>query len=160
MSQILKAVDDIKSLASRFRGFLEVAETLEKIGNLQQLESEATDKTARAQKDAAAADATIEQKKGIVSKLDEEIEYARKSAEEIIANAKQRAMTIVDEAGVQGNELLRVVSAKKAAFESELGALRDKMGFVEGAIKEKEAILAGVLSKIDEAKERVSSLFK
>lgn len=160
MSQILKAVDDIKNFASKFRGLAEVAETLEKIGSLEQAEKEAKNKADAAVKLAGEYEIEAISKQKRVSKLDEEIEYAKKSAEEIIAGAKQRAMSIVDEAGVKGNDLLRVVSEKKVAFDKELKDLRDKMGLVTAAVSEKEAVLAAINAQINKAKEQVASLLK
>lgn len=160
MSQILKAVDDIKGLASKFRGFLEVAETLEKIGSLEQAEREANNRAEIARVGCDVADKNLAVKQEQVSKLDAEIDYAKKAAEEIIANAKQRSMNIVDEAGVKGNDMLRVVSEKKAAFEKELKDLRDKMGVVTTAVSEKESVLAAINAQINKAKEQVASLLR
>lgn len=160
MSHASKAAEDIKSFASRVRSFLEVADALEKIGSLEQAESEALVKADRARQEGAAAEAEANKKKADLAKVDEEIEYARKSAEEIVSNAKTRAMAMLDEAGVKANETVRMASDRKSSVESEILTAGEKLRGLLSTIAEKESVLKAVNSKIEEAREKVASLFK
>lgn len=160
MSQVQKAADDIKSFVSRIRGFIEVADTLEKIGSIEQAEREAKAKADAARSDAASAVSDLAQKQEKVSKIDEEIAYAKKSAEEIVANANKRAMSMVDEAGTRAQEIVRDASGHKDAIVKEISDLGVKRGELSAFIAEKEKELAAVVNKIAEAREKVASLFK
>ena len=158
MSNATKAAEDILSFASRIRSFLDVAEFLKGLGSLEQAESELKIKVKSANEEALKAIGDAAGKKLIVAKLDEEIEYARKSAEEIVANAKSRAMSIVDEGGVEANKIVRGASDKKSLIENQIKDLDAKLYDVKNAIAAQESILRAVTSKIEEAKAKVASL--
>lgn len=160
MSEILKAAEDIVSYASRIRSFLQVADVLKRIGNIEQAEGEAKNRAESARQEADAADAILENKNAQVAKVVEDIEYAKKSAEEIIANANRRAMEIVDGAGVRANEAFRAADEQKMSIEKEISALLGKRDDMLAFISEKESELSVIVAKISEAKEKVASLFK
>lgn len=160
MSQVLKAADDIKSFASRIRGFLEVAETLERIGNLEQAQSEAQSKTNAVLKNVESIEALITEKKELISKLDSQLEEAKKMADGIISEAKKRAVEIFNEAGIKSNDVVRAASDKKSSIEQDIVSASEKLADIVLKIAEHETILGTVFGKIEEAKEKVSSLFK
>lgn len=160
MSEILKAADDIVTYASRIRSFLEVADVLRRIGNLEQAENHANAKAEKARGDAEIAVRILAEKDALIAKANDEIEYAKKSADEIISNARNRAVSILDEASIKANESLRITLGKKDSVEHSLLELKSKYDSLIGAISDKEAVLHAINEKIKETKERIASLSK
>lgn len=158
MSNAMKAADDIKSLASRFRSVLEVAEVLEKIGSLEQAVRDAESKKKAAYADAEKAVSLLNDKAEELEKANAEIGKAKEASASIVAQANQKAGVIIAEAEVKAGEIISKANSDKAVVEEAIKSLNAKSVSLSGEISKQESHLADIKKHIQDAKSKISGI--
>jgi polyhydroxyalkanoate synthesis regulator phasin len=153
-----KAVEDIKKFGRMYKGFLAVAEDLERLGSLEQAMKEAEGRMAL----------MLDEEKKKAAELEEmgrNLESVKAEGAQILRAANSDASAIVKEAMAKGEEL--VVSADAIAAqtkakaeelyaeaEKEVKAMSDKVMVLDSEITAKEAQLKELEEQIAAIKER------
>lgn len=153
-----QAAAEIKSIAARLRGFIEVADTLDKLGNLDQAVRDAETRKNAAYKDAEKVVAALKTKNDELAKADAEVKASVEKVRETVLTAEATAATIIAEAKEKAQELVRrahedVKNAEKqrASLVTEMAAMNDKtitksneLAQINRQIQETKAKLAAI----------------
>lgn len=158
MSNVMKAADDLKSLAARFRPFLEVAAVLEKIGSLEQAVRDAEIKKASAQKEAEKVEAQVSFAREELAKVKSEVSEVKATSNGILDNARADAGVIIKEAREEVLTIMRNAEEVKASSDANVSANRITINAQSQEIKRLEGQLAEIRNHIQEAKRRITGI--
>jgi len=160
MSNAMKAADDIKSLASKFRAVLEVASVLEKIGSLDQATRDAESRKNKAYDDEKKALLLCMDLDGKVALKQEAIKVAEEQADYIVVKAKQKAAEIFEEAQAKKVAESAKAAEAKAYADACVVAKKAELESVSKLIAEKQVELEAVTSQIDSVKSKLALFLK
>ena len=160
MSNPMKAAEDLKVLANRFRSILEVADVLEKIGSLEQAERDAASRKDRAYAEEKKAHLLLLDLDGKVALKQEAIKLAEEQAEEVVAKAKEKAQAVYAEMAEKNAAHLKQISELKLSADAAIIAKRLELDDVKSQVQAKKVELEEVSSQIAAVKSKLSSLFK
>lgn len=158
MSNVMKAADDLKSLAARFRPFLEVAAVLEKIGSLEQAVRDAEIKKASAQKEAEKVEAQVSFAREELAKVKSEVSEVKATSNGILDNARADAGVIIKEAREEVLTIMRNAEEVKASSDANVSANRITINAQSQEIKRLEGQLSEIRNHIQEAKRRITGI--
>jgi hypothetical protein len=152
------AAEQIKNFGSKLKGFLEAAEFLEKIGNIENYESEVMARKNAAIKAEAEAVAALCKAEEDLSFALEKVKAAEDMAKSILSEADKKA---ADRKQFAESELEKVildggVKIKKVEADIKERLLMSKE--IDGQIAEKAAELSAIKKNIEEAKAKIASL--
>lgn len=159
MSNAMKAADDLKSIAARFRGIIEIAGVLEKIGSLEQAEREAHSRKESADKAASEAKKKAEVAEQALARYEKEFSDARLLSQQIISNAKQDAIGIFEKANAKADEIEQKALQRRSVIENEIVDRIKQSDNLHNTIKEQTKVLESITLRISEARKSVESLF-
>lgn len=160
MSTPQKACEDIKNLAQRFKGFIEVGELLEKIGNIEQAERDAVSRMNQAYLAAEEADKAKVLAEEDLRIAKSKIEHAKAEALKIEQAAYDQRLETLKSAAERGQEIVKEAEAKKSAILSEIAGHRSGLEQVQIQIVESRKELDDLKAKIEEVKSKFSALLK
>lgn len=150
----VKAADDIRNLATKFRQLIELGNFLEGVANLEQLAVEAnrTRDAAVLERDtavAAAVDARkeLDKLKQAAKELKDHIEQAPAL---VLDEAKAEAAQIVAKARDKADKLLAEATARKQSIDEGVAAANDELTRVTDAAKESSRVLDDMNQQIAE----------
>ncbi|MGL5735552.1 MAG: hypothetical protein ACRCYS_11860 [Beijerinckiaceae bacterium] len=154
-SNIKEAIGNFKASAQSLRAFIDLADKLEALGDIEAAEAEIGGRLSAKQRELDALQERIgelnEQAGAIISaaksEADEAISNARSSAEKAVADAKVNASAIINDAREKADASL----ANAQAADERAVAAAEK---VEAA----QAELDGLDAKIDEARAKINAL--
>ena len=153
MNEILNAADEVRKLNRMFQGLAKTVEVLDRIGTLEQAETEAKVKLESLDRDLAAKEAEHQAR---MEELAEQhamtiaaVHAAIEEAEATKAQAMEDAQSIREQASKDAAGVLAAAEVKKAAMEAEIGALEDKIKAYNLERSEVEAKLAEAQSALD-----------
>lgn len=160
MSNAKQAADQIKSFAGRLKGFLEAADYLDKIGDIEQLEKESIlrkDQAIKAEAEAKfnlsvqekAIQAQEARMKNLVAEGEKEIDAGRKKNEAAISESRNEAERIVSEA-----------KSKKASLEKEIAESKQILAKIKEEVEYRTEELKGVRNEITKAKEQIAAFLR
>jgi chromosome segregation ATPase len=158
MSQFTKAADDIKSVANKLRGFLEIADALEKIGNIEHAakSAEAVKEKANAEALAAKAQAAEAAKKLDAVLVD--VNVAKEMAAEIEQNAKAKSAELLDEAKAKVLQVeADIENQKLQAKHAQVSAVKELSDLNEQIISKKNE-LSDIKSQIALIKQKIQNV--
>jgi hypothetical protein len=173
MAKAHEAADAIRRMAKQYEQMVVAAETLEKIGSLEQATTEMT-----VQRDAAAVerDAVLAElakaKCAVVdakNKAAERLANAELEAESIVENAKAtadlRAKEIFDDAETRADALIRAAEAKRAdalaaaaAARGDVEIAKGELAAIELQVAERGEVAAALEKRIAKAQEKMAKM--
>ena len=160
MSNAMKAADDLKSIAKRFQGIMEVAQILEKLGSLEQAERDAVVRKDAAYAEEKKAQLLILELDGKVAMKQEAIKKAEELAEGIVLKAKEKAQQVYNELAEKNAAALKQSNEIKVLAEAAVSAKRVEVEDLNKQIAAKKLELEDVSSQIAAVKAKLSALFK
>lgn len=158
MSNATKAADDIKSLAARFHSVLEVADVLEKIGNLDQAVRDAENRKNVAIKESERAVGDASEKKKILAGILSDIESAKGAVDQQQKNARAQANEIIDDARAKSVEIVKGAEQMRSNSSAHVRAETSKVDALKRDIAQLEGVLAGIKTHIQEAKRKITEI--
>lgn len=160
MSNAMKAADDLKSIAKRFQGIMEVAQILEKIGSLEQAERDAVARKEAAYAEEKKAQLLILDLDGKIAVKQEAIKIAESQADHIVVKAKEKAQQVYNELAEKNAASLKQANEIKVLAEAAVSAKRVEVEELNKLISAKKLELEDVSSQIAAVKSKLSALFK
>lgn len=158
MDNLTKAADDLKRLAGKFKGIVELAETLEQIGSFEQAAREATARREGALAEEKRIRETLEALNEKIKGMDDLIHQRRIKAEQIIKAANEKALEIVkDGEGCAKKIVEDAERSEKVIYEETLTA-KVSLEVFQKSIRTKEAELLEIKGQIQTAKDKIASL--
>jgi len=158
MANIKQAADDLRNIANRFKGILEVQAALEQIGDIQAATTENQNLKAKAISDYQEAKKQLEGINLKISEANEAAKAASSKAEEIAASARKRADLIIVESKNAAAAIKKDAENAVDAVNKQLAGLKSEVNRVLAKIDEKNKELDNVQSAIREAKSKITSL--
>jgi len=173
MSELLNAVDQIKSWANKNRAIVVLADELEKIGSLEQAAQEArrsadsaTQRVKTADKKLSDVNAAIEAAEVRLAEAVQKAASIRKESSELIessvARAKSQAAGVISEADrvlqQARSEAAGIISAARSQSEAKKSELKELQKAVEDAAAELHKYTEALRSKKEEALRTMASL--
>ena len=158
MDNLTKTAEDLKRLAVKFKGILELAEALERIGSFEQAAREAT-----ARKDAALAEekgirGTLDARERDLAAADKLIEDKAQEAKQIRKVANENANAIVRIAEKKAKEIVEEAEKSETIVYGETLKAKVSLEELQKSIKAKEAELLKIKGQIQTAKDKIASL--
>lgn len=158
MTTALKAAEDLKNLANRFKGVIEAGEYLQELGDLQQATQEAKNGRDAARKEAEEAKAILAELQSQIKSADQSIAKAREEAAGIVREAEERSKDIVTDANAQGFYVKQEAERRRDEFIREGNGHKKSLENIQAQIAEETKKLQGILAEIENAKKRISSI--
>ncbi len=160
MSSAIKAAEDIKLIASRFRGFIEAADVLARIGSLEQAENDALVKKDAAYKAADTAIEFLKAKEKEIEDVKAQFEAVEEEAEKIKNTAKDHAVFILKDAKEKAALVVKEAGTKKLEIGQQIVELRKSFAQAQSELDSKKEELAAVIEQIASVKTKLQVLFK
>lgn len=160
MSNTSKAAEDIKGLAKKFSGFLEVASVLEKIGSLEQAERDANSRKEKAYKEAEEAQSMSEKQKIELAKAVAEVEVMKNKSLELEQFGNKRFSDIVKDAKEKSEQIINEANANKAIIVNEIELEVIKHNKIKEDIEKAKVELASIESQIKEMKNKIAAFVR
>lgn len=157
MSNTMKASEDIKFLASKFKEILEVAEVLGRIGSLEQAERDAGIRKDAAYKAADEATATLKGRLDELSMHEGFVEDKKYLASKIEKDAAVKASSLVDAAIAKANDIVSKANNSKDLIVKEAQELSDKNNSLKKSLADGNAQLGFINDQIAEAKRKIAA---
>lgn len=158
MANIKQAAEDLKNIANRFKGILEVQAALEQIGDIQAAAKENENLKAKATADYQEAKRQLENIHHRIQESGKAADAAEAKASEIIANANKRADGIISESKKASEAIKQDGDRLRDSINSQVAGLKSQVAKLEGDIQAKKQELENLQSAIKEAKSKVASL--
>lgn len=160
MSQYSKALDDVRVLAKKFQGIIELAKALEEVDKLENVAKEAEGLKIKAQGELAAVKEQIEKSKGDLEVVESAIKYADAKAEKIVEAANVKGNSIVDEAIAESKKLFDDVEKKKKLFDDQFVAAGKELASLQADIELKKQELESIKKEKEAVKQQFAALLK
>jgi len=161
MSKNLKqAAEDVRALSRMFKGVTTLADVLDEIGSIEQLEREAKMRAENAGKAANQADALAKEAKSDLAKAKEKVKAAEDKAAEVVADAAAQAAKIVADAKAEADALLSGVQDKCLAANATLGEIHASIEAAQKARNTAEAECSAVEAKLAKIKAQVAKVLE
>lgn len=152
MSNFSKAADDIKTIASKLKQFIELSEALEKIGSVEQAARDAEAKKSLAYKETEAAYAELEKAKKKLEAAEAGIFAANVKAKDLEEAAFNKAKAIVSEAHDKAAAVEKAMQAKSKELDQKFIAATAELKNYNDEIAAKAEELAHIKAEIDAVK--------
>jgi len=152
MSMKLKAADDIRTLANRFKAIIEVADMLEAIGSLEQAAQEAMNRRDAAVKAEAEQDARLLAVKMEVKEMQGGLAAIEAKGLEIEKMHQEKAAKIVDDANLEASAVLFEAQEKKAALAKEYAKIRFELDKLRDEYAAQKEVLESLKKEIEQVR--------
>lgn len=156
MSNLSKAAEDLKTIANRFKAVLEVADSLEKIGSLEQATKDAEIAKEKAYKENEETQAVIQAGKEDLAKMESELLEAKakiKSAEE---EATLKSYAILEKAQLEAKSIVDKSCEEKLLIEEKILESKKDLFLLDAKVKAKDEELVALQSQIEDIKKKLS----
>lgn len=157
MSNLSHAADSIKSMAAKFKGFLEVADALDKIGSIEQAERDAIIAKDKAYKDLEEGKMALAELQGDYEAADKKLIEIQKACVAKEEAAKAKAIDIVSEANKTAEQIIKNAEFKKTEFDKYVAQKNDALNLINSEISQKKAEYDNIVEKIKEVKAKLSA---
>jgi cell division septum initiation protein DivIVA len=160
MSAFNKAVGDIRRIAEQFKGIIELADELDKVGSLQQAANEA--KSAHTMNVAMVNKAKEEHAAAIVlvkeanEKAQKMVSDATSEADSLVKEAMDRASGIVVNGQAEGKKILTGVYNKKADIDNQVSVAQQELVNTNQSITHAKKILADLKEQLADIRKKVA----
>lgn len=158
MSNFKQAAEGIKNFAGRVRGFLEAADFLDHVGDIELAEKEALNRRDAALKDEAIVQNRLSDLKSEVMKWEAESEKARNSAIETKINAEAAANSLVSAAREKAVSIISEARADLSRIKDKIAEENKELQSVKARIEEEKEDIAVLDEKIRKAKETINKM--
>jgi colicin import membrane protein len=171
MSELLNAVDQIKSWANKNRAIVVLADELERIGSLEQAADEAQRKMSAATKDLADVNAQIAagrqavkeataQAEHIIQIAAGELQSARSDASAIRREASDKASVIVSNATAQASTIREHSEAEAKSAQNDVRASKAEAARWQQEAAAAQKAVEDYKQQLADAKERAKAAFR
>lgn len=158
MANFKQAAEDLKNIANRFKGILEVQVALEQIGDIQAATAENEALKSKAIADYQEAKKQLENIHHRIQEAGKAAEAAEGKAEGIISVANKRADGIIAEANSVAVAIKKDGEKSRDLINKQISELKTQSSKIDADIKAKQKELENLQSAIKEAKSKVASL--
>lgn len=158
MSNAMKAADDIKALATRLRSILEVADVLEKVGNLEQAVRDAENRKNAAYKESEKAVNQAEAKNEELAIIKLEIESTKAIVSDRLSQTKLQAEQIIENAKAKASNIIKEAEEMRSNSSAHVRAETLKVDALKRDIAQLEGVLTGIKNHIQEAKRKITEI--
>jgi len=157
MSNLIKAAEDIRSLAKRFAPIFAVADALEKIGSIEQAERDAVIRKDAAYAEEEKAKAVLAAKHEQLKAVELDIEAAKQKAEEIVSKAHAKAEEIVALSHEKSDAIVKDAKSQKEIIEKAIDSHRVKFQDLTVLIEQKKAELDKINLELEKMKAKIAA---
>lgn len=158
MSATLQAAADLQAFAERLRAILEVAEVLQRIGNLEQAARDAQARQTQAYADAAAATVQLTDIQTQLQTAQQQVTSAQQQATQVCTEAQVRADTIRDLAEADAGDLVLLAQDEAQALRLQTSAASAELTQLVEQIQAKRHELQSIVDQIAKTKASIAAL--
>lgn len=160
MSKFKEAAEGIKNFAGRLRGFMETAEFLEKIGDLELAETEALNRRDSALQQEADAQASLSRVLDDVLKAEEAVKTATETAANLESASREKADQIIADAKKQGQRAIADLNLEIAGIKNQIMVENQNLDSVKNDVEEKKKELSECEEKVKDAKASIKKMLE
>jgi len=160
MSKYSKALDDVRVLAKKFQGIIELSKALEDIDKVENTAKEAEGLKIKAQEEVLAVKAQVEKAKGDLEVAESAVKYAESKADKIVEAAHVKSKSIVDEAIAESQGFFGDIEKKKKLFDDQFIMAGKELASVQADIVLKKEELESLKKEVESVKQKFSALLK
>lgn len=160
MSQYSKSVDDVKVLAKKFQGIIELASALEEIGKVENAAKEAQSLKEKCEKDYESAKAKLESFNMELLAKQEEVKAAEFKVGDLLDLAHKKAQVIVEAAQEKSKQVDMMLEKRKALFDEKFISAGKELSALEAEAVVKKSELEALKKEVEEVKSKFSALLK
>ena len=143
-----RAADEIRRFATKFKGFLEAADAMAAVGDLEQFAQEARGRRSLEEAGCREAQGRLALIEGKINEGKSEIERAGKKGEAIVQSAHAMSAEILEKAKAAANAVISSSIADVDRCKKDLLGLKDEVVSVQKEVDHKKAELAALGEKI------------
>lgn len=160
MSDLIKVAEDVKGLAKKFRGILELADALEEIGKLEQAAKEAQNLKQIAHDELNKIKESIEASKKDLEAAELSVSYANAKADKIVEAAHAKGSDIINQAVLKSNDVAWGIEKNKRSMDEKFISAGKELASIETDVVLKKQELEAVKKELEAVKQRFASLLK
>lgn len=146
---LLKSAEEFKKLANTFKAMIQLAEELEKIGNIE-AEKEKANKQASINKQ------LLEDSNKSLSSANAQVSEALLKAEEIVKNANEKAASIISGAKAQSLNIQKEGNEKKNFLDEKIIQLNAEIADLREEIKKSKIEYEEIQNRLVEVKKKLT----
>lgn len=159
-SQALQASEDIKNFCNKMQPLFSAAQTLEKIGKIDQVARETEERKVQADSEYKKIDDKLKAKKEELLLTQKEIDSARDKAVEILENAEKAGAVKLQTAHDQATQIHIANNKAKNELNDKSTELHKEVASLEVEVVAKKEKLDFLNNEIQSAKNKISALMK
>lgn len=160
MSNAMKAAEDIKQLARKFKPLFDAAEALEQIGSLEQAKRDAEIAKDKSYKEVELIKADIQALGFDFEKAQVRVAEAGEKAEQVEKRAYEKAQIILGEAEKKASDIVYSAQKQVRVFEGEKASLEQEVKSAKLEVLEKKKELQSIIDQIAEMKSKIAAFVK
>lgn len=160
MENLKQAVEQIKNFGGRVRGFLEAADYLDKIADIEIYEREAIARKDQAVKDEASAKEILAGVQGEIETAQGRVKQAQESAVIVESNARENADKIIQEAQGKADSIISEAKNKVSEIQEIIKSENQVLENVKNNISAANNELSEIQNKIKAAKDQIASFVR
>lgn len=160
MSNLIKVAEDVKGLAKKFQGILNLAQALEEIGSLEQAARDAVIAKDKNYEEVEKSKAAVEESKKDLLKALSEIEFAENKAKDIVNVAYEKATKIVSDAHEESLKAKAEIEKNKKIIDENFVAAGKELLALESDVLVKKQELNALKKEVEEVKQKFAALLK
>lgn len=158
MSKALVAADEIRAFAAKFKAIVSLADYLEEVGKLEQVEKEARAGAEKAKADETKARDSFGQVKAQLDAEVSKIKEVEQRAADLIAGANAEASAIVAEAKKAAGDTVAKAKATAEGYTKQVDAANQELRKAQESIAAANKELQAIEAKIADAKATVAKM--
>jgi len=160
MSKFIKTAEDIKVVAKKFQGFMELASALEEVGKLEQTAKEMAMLKDKAKEDLEKVNAEVLSAKAKLDEAELAVKFSEQKASKLVEAANNKASSIIESALNKAKDIDADLEKKKEALDEKFYSAGKELSAIEQAVLAKKQELESVKKEIDLVKQKVASFLK
>jgi chromosome segregation ATPase len=155
-----QAANDIRNFVNKLQPLFSAAEALEKIGNIEQLEREATERKANAERELEKILPKLKLRQGELQDLLDRASESEGHAEQVVAEAENKVGAIIERANKKAASIVDEAKKNGAGIDQKINERRAVLSSVEKEIEEKSVRLESIKKEIAAAKSKISEMMR
>lgn len=160
MSNYSKIADEVKVLAKRFQGIIELSKALDEVGSVEIAAKEAFMLRDKARAEFEKAKGELELAKEELNSKKEEVKAAELKVTDILELAHKKAQAIVDAAKEKAVEADALIEQRKSLFDEKFVAAGKELSGLDAQISSKKIELESLKKDIEDVKKQIAKFLK
>lgn len=160
MSHYSKIADEVKVLAKRFQGILELSKALEEIGTVENAAKEALMLKDKARVELDKAKAELVSAQNALESKKEEVKAAELKVGDVLDLAHKKAQVIIEAAKEKAAEVEVAIEKRKSLFDEKFVAAGRELSGLDVELSSKKFELEALKKEVESVKSKFSALLK